>query len=313
MPQSPRYRRYSDHLRGKFGCRVYKIALDAGLECPNRDGSFGSDGCLFCDPAGGSGRRNERSGRSIPQQMLDGMEGLKKRYKAEKFIAYFQSFSNTYAPVKHLKSLYDQAVKFDDVVGLSIATRPDCLPEPVLDLIQSYQPGYDTWVELGVQSLHEKTLEKISRGHGVAVIEAAIRKLKLRDIQVCAHLILGLPGEDLGDMTATIRGVSELKVEAVKLHMLYVTNHSRLASVYRGEGLPLLSKESYVDTAVHLLEHLDPGILVQRLVSEAHRDILVAPEWLRDKSAVIRAIEQELEIRDTRQGKALQSASPPTE
>ena len=311
MPKPSRYNRYSDHLRAKFGCRVYKIALDAGLDCPNRDGRFGSEGCLFCDPAGGSGRREERKGQSIPRQVMAGMDNLKRRYKAEKFIAYFQSFSNTYAPVKRLKSLYDQAVTFDDVVGLSVATRPDCLPEPVLDLIESYRSELDTWVELGVQSLHEETLERISRGHGVSAIEAAVRDLKLRRVQVCAHLILGLPGEGLEDMTATIRGISELEVDAVKLHMLYVTRRSRLAPLYRDAGLSLLSKDAYVDTVVHLLEHLDPAILVQRLVSEAHRDILVAPEWLRDKSAVIRAIEQALELRDTWQGKALHSPPPP--
>lgn len=310
MAQFSRYRRYSDHLRDKFGCRVYKIALDAGLDCPNRDGSIGSDGCLFCDPAGGSGRKDERSRLSIPQQILEGMEGLKRRYKAEKFIAYFQSFSNTYAPVDHLRSLYDQAVGFDDVVGLSIATRPDCLPDTILDLIQSYRPTADTWVELGVQSLHEKTLARISRGHGVAAIESAVRNLKVRKIRVCAHLILGLPGEDLGDMTATIRGISELDVEAVKLHMLYVTRRSRLSSLYRDGDIPLLSKNSYIDAVVHLLEHLDPGILIQRLVSEAHRDLLIAPEWLRDKSSVIRAIEQELERRDTWQGRALHAPHP---
>lgn len=305
MPRESRYTRFSEHLRQRFGCRVYKIALDAGLSCPNRDGTVGDDGCLFCDPAGGSGRKNGGRPVSITEQMRTGMEGLRKRYRAERFIAYFQTFTNTYGPTAHLKALYDEAVAFEDVAGLSIATRPDCLAGDVLDLIQTYTKDFYTWVELGVQSMREETLQTIARGHGVEATVRAVRALKQRDIHVCAHLILGLPGEDLADMTETVRTVSGLGVDAVKFHMLYVTRDSRLARVHGQGALQLMGREEYIRTVIHLLERLDPAILVQRLISEAHRDILVAPEWLKDKSAIIREIEDTLESRSTRQGAAL--------
>jgi radical SAM protein (TIGR01212 family) len=302
---SSRYHRFSDHLRQKFGCRVHKIALDAGLSCPNRDGTISRQGCLYCDPAGGSGRKTERAAVPVSQQMRDAMAGLRRRYGAEKFIAYFQSFTNTYGPIAKLKAIYDEAVGFEDVVGLSIATRPDCLGRKILSLIASYVTAYDTWVELGVQSMHEESLEAIERGHGVAAIESAVRMLKQHHIQVCAHLIVGLPGEGLQDMTATAKRISDLGVDAVKFHMLYVTRTSRLAEVLKQGRLRLFTREEYVKTVAHLLGHLAPHILIQRLVSEAHPDLLLAPEWLKHKSSVIRDIEQELEALDTWQGKAV--------
>lgn len=304
LPYS-RYNRFSDFLRKKFGCRVYKISLDAGLGCPNRDGTVGSDGCLFCDPAGGSGSPHSRARISIPEQVRLGKEGLKKRYQAEKFIAYFQTYTNTYSSRDRLKRLYDLAVTDDDIVGLSIATRPDCLNPDCLELIQSYVPDYDTWVELGVQSMREKTLRSIQRGHGAQDTIRAVQALKLRDIQVCAHLILGLPGENLDDMAASLQAVSDLGVDAVKFHMLYVTRYSRLAEIYNQGELELMSEDEYVRCVVHLLERMHPRILVQRLVSEAHTDILVAPKWLKNKFAIIRNIEKTLETKKTFQGIAL--------
>ncbi|MGB2905525.1 MAG: TIGR01212 family radical SAM protein [Candidatus Aminicenantaceae bacterium] len=309
MMRESRYRRFSKHLKQRFGCRVYKVALDAGLSCPNRDGTVGDDGCLFCDPAGGSGRTTGEAQPSVTEQMRSGMVGLRKRYKAERFIAYFQSFTNTYGSCRQLKTLYDQAVAFEEVVGLSIATRPDCLSSEVLDLIQGYARGFYTWVELGVQSMREETLRTIARGHDVEATAQAVRALRQRGIFVCAHLILGLPGEDLQDMTQTVHEVSALGVDAVKFHMLYVTRFSRLAQVLKQGNLRLLEREEYITTVIHLLEHLAPDILVQRLVSEAHRDILVAPDWLIDKSSVIREIEDALEARNTHQG-ALWGTSP---
>jgi radical SAM protein (TIGR01212 family) len=303
-----RYNRFSDHLRNKFGCRVYKISLDAGLSCPNRDGTISGDGCLFCDPEGGSGRQIARSQIPLTQQIQEGKLWLKRRYGAEKFIAYFQNFSNTYGPLEKLKALYDEAVSDPDIVGLSIATRPDCLAEGVLDLIQGYQDKYDTWIELGIQTLREKSLTYIERGHGVDVIRTAAKQIKQRDIQTCAHLIVGLPGEDLEDMLLTIQGVCDLDIDAVKFHMLYVTERSRLSEKYRAGELPLLTKEQYVITVVRLLEDLAPSILIQRLVSEAHPEILVAPAWLKHKSEVIRDIELRLDRLNTYQGRLFHSA-----
>lgn len=298
-----RYNRFSDHLKDKFGCRVYKISLDAGLSCPNRDGNISELGCLFCDPLGGSGRDHEKSDINLTDQVLSGMSALRKKYKAEKFISYFQTFTNTYGPTTLLKKLYDEALVHEDIIGLSVATRPDCTGEKVLDLIESYTDNYYVWIELGVQSMHERSLQYIERGHNVSAIEQAIRAIKKRNIHVCAHLILGLPGEDLEDMIFTARQVSDMGVDAVKFHMLYITPQSRLAEEYRKGKIHLLNLDQYIEAAVRILENLAPSILIQRLVSEAHSDILTAPEWLKNKSLVIQEIEKELERQATFQGK----------
>lgn len=298
-----RYNRFSDHLKQKFGLKVYKISLDAGFSCPNRDGTISKSGCIFCDSFGGSGRNHSASQTPLAEQVRLGIRALRKKYRAEKFIAYFQTFTNTYGPVSILKQLYDQALSHQDVIGLSIATRPDCIGEEALDLIESYKSEYDVWIELGFQSLHEKSLRFIGRGHDVAKIEEAIRTIKKRDIQVCAHLILGLPGENIEDMVYTIKGVSDLGVDAVKFHMLYVTRHSRLAQDFREGKISLLSQGEYVTAVVKVLENQAPDILIQRLVSEAHSDTLIAPDWLRNKFQVIQDIEDELEKQDTFQGR----------
>ena len=301
--KSSRYRRFSDFLFQKFGCKVYKISLDAGLSCPNRDGTLSQNGCIFCDPGGGSGRRAEKSPLPISEQIRRGMAGLKKKYKAEKFIAYFQTFTNTYGPVEGLRHIYDQAFIHKDIIGLSIATRPDCISPEVLDLISSYTEKYHVWIELGVQSMRPESLIYIERGHGVLETIAAIQALKKRNIPLCAHLILGLPGEDVKDMISTAKSISDLGVDAVKLHMLYVTSHSRLASEYHAGRIALFTKEEYISAAVRILENLAPDIVIQRLVSEAHNDILIAPAWLKNKSETVRLIESELEKHDTWQGK----------
>ena len=305
--KSSRYRRFSDYLFQKFGCKVYKISLDAGLSCPNRDGTLSQNGCLFCDPGGGSGRQAEKSPLPIPEQIRRGMAGLKKKYKVEKFIAYFQTFTNTYGPVEGLRHIYDQALIQKDIIGLSIATRPDCISPEVLDLISTYTEKYQVWIELGIQSLREESLKYIERGHGVADAIAAIQSIKKRNIPTCAHLILGLPGEDVQDMIATAQKISDLGVDAVKLHMLYITSNSRLALEYHAGRLLLFTKEEYISAAVRVLENLAADIVIQRLVSEAHSNILIAPEWLKNKSEIVRLIEAELEKRDTWQGKHYRS------
>jgi len=296
-----RYRKFSRYLREKFGCRVYKITLDAGMSCPNRDGTLGTEGCIFCDPEGGSGRA-EASRLSLTQQIDQGRKGLKRRYKADKFIAYFQSFTNTYAPLPRLKKLYDEAAAHPDIAGLSIATRPDCLSRSILDLISSYADSLETWIELGIQSVHSSSLRYIGRGHGLFSIVDAMRAVQERHVKQCAHLIVGLPGETLEDMQETVKTVSRLGADAVKFHMLYVTRGARLHKEYQEGRLSLMSAEEYVDTVVSLLEHLSPDVLVQRLTSGAHPDILVAPDWLADKSGIIQSIEEELEKRNTWQG-----------
>jgi hypothetical protein len=304
-PEELRYRKFSRYLRETFGCRVYKISLDAGLSCPNRDGTLSTKGCIFCDPSGGSGRKTQPE--SISKQISSGMDGLKKRYKAEKFIAYFQTFTNTYGPLNKLKKLYQEAVQHPDVIGISIATRPDCLNKDILDLIEDYSKKYHTWIELGVQSIHQKSLEYMNRGHSFFETVDAILSLEKRNINVCGHFILGLPGEDVKDMAETARVISRLGIQAAKLHMLYVAKGADLADEYEKGNVPLLTKKEYVQAAVHFLEHLSPEVVIQRLVSEAHPDLLIAPLWLKKKSQVIQEIEIELKAQDTWQGKKYQT------
>ncbi|MBD3414269.1 MAG: TIGR01212 family radical SAM protein [Candidatus Aminicenantes bacterium] len=306
-PDGLRYRKFSSHLKRTLGCRVYKISLDAGLSCPNRDGTFSTQGCFFCDPSGGSGRKTGTQPRSLSEQITSGIIGLKKKYKADKFIAYFQTFTNTYAPHDTLKQLYQQAVQHPDVIGLSIATRPDCLNEANLNLIESHSKNLYTWIELGIQSIHKKSLEYMNRGHGLFETVDALLALKDRSIHVCAHFILGLPEESLEDMAETARVTSRLGIQAAKLHMLYVAQNTSLAKQYKKGTVSLLSKKQYIRAAVNFLEHLSPDVIIQRLVSEAHPDLLIAPEWLKDKSQVIQEIEQELEVQKTWQGKKFHS------
>ncbi|MFW6140619.1 MAG: TIGR01212 family radical SAM protein [Acidobacteriota bacterium] len=306
-PKELRYHKFSHHLKKTFGCRVYKISLDAGLSCPNRDGTLSTKGCLFCDPSGGSGRKSREQPLSISEQISSGIEGLKKRYKADKFIAYFQTFTNTYGPLNKLKKLYQEAVQHPDVIGISIATRPDCLNKDVLDLIEGYSKNYDTWIELGVQSIHQKSLKYMNRGHGLFKTVDALLSLKNKAINVCGHFILGLPGEDLNDMAESARVISRLGIQAAKLHMLYVAEGSQLAEEYKKGKVALLTKKQYVQAAVHFLEHLSPNVIIQRLVSEAHPDLLIAPEWLKNKSQVIQEIQAELQAKDTWQGKKHQN------
>jgi uncharacterized protein len=308
-PHKERYRKFSRHLREKFGCRVYKVTIDAGMSCPNRDGTLSDAGCIYCDPGGGSGRGETVSRLSISQQIENGIKGLKRRYQAEKFIAYFQSFTNTYAPLHRLKQMYDEATAHPDIVGLSLATRPDCLSREIMDLISGYAEHLYTWIELGIQSVHTASLEYIGRGHGLFAIVDSMNAIRERPVRQCAHLIVGLPGESKDDMRETVRTVSRLGADAVKFHMLYIARGARLLHEYERGRVPLLSREEYVDTVVMLLENLAPETLIQRLTSDAHPDILVAPEWLADKSRVIQEIETALEERDTWQGRIYKALS----
>ena len=296
-----RYHRFSGYLRQKFGCRVYRVPLDAGVTCPTRDGAISRGGCLYCDSRGSASALSDtRIG--VRAQMLKGMDAARRRYGAEKFIAYFQAFTNTYAPLEQLKTLYTEATDSPDVVGLSIGTRPDCVPDEVLELIASFVPRFDTWIEYGLQSAHDSTLRAINRGHTAAQFSDAVSRTAARGIKVCAHIILGLPGETGGMMNETARFIARLPVDGVKIHLLHVLKESPLEKLY-GEGkIALLPQEGYVAIVCDFLELLPPGVVIQRLTGEAPRGNLVAPLWALDKHAVLRAITSELEKRDSRQG-----------
>jgi len=297
-----RYTDLNSYLRGLFGCRVQKITLDAGLSCPNRDGTIAFDGCIYCN-ARGSGTGAYGRGLSITAQLEAGKSAMARRYRARKFIAYFQSFSNTHAPLERLKAIYDEALAVDDVVGLFIGTRPDCVSEPVLDLLQSYSRRYLIWAEYGLQSARDATLARIRRGHDLACFQDAVAATRSRNIAVCAHVILGLPGENRADICFTAEILAAAGVDGVKIHSLYVVKGTALAGQLGAGAYRCLGQSEYADLVVDVLERLPARVIIQRLTGDPHPGELIAPAWCRDKAGTLTAIRRRLELRDSWQGR----------
>ncbi len=298
-----RYRDYNSYLREIFGERVQKISLDAGFNCPNRDGTISDTGCIFCDSRGsGSGAMINR-GLSIDDQIMEGRRSAEKRYKARKFIAYFQSFTNTYAPLPQLKDLYTRALNHRGMVGLSIGTRPDCVDQDILALISSFQKDYLVWIEFGLQSAHDVTLSRINRGHDVACFEKGVRMAMEYGLNICVHVIIGLPNESHEMMMGTARYIAGLPIAGVKIHSLYVTKGTPLAALYDKGGYKCLARDVYVEEVVDFLELLPPELVIQRLTGDPVREDLIAPLWALKKTENIRIINRRLEQRDTWQGK----------
>ena len=295
-----RYNQFSAELKRVFGCRVHRISVDAGFSCPNRDGSIATGGCVFCSDRG-SGSFGIARGESIAAQLELGKEVMVRKYKAKKFLAYFQPYSNTYAPAGTLRGLYDAALQVEDIVGLIVGTRPDCLPPETLDLLAEYHERTWFWLELGLQSPIDRTLALINRGHDFASFLAAARRAKARGIRLCVHVILGLPGESREEMLATPAILNDLGVDGVKIHLLHVSRGTPLEQLYHGGGIVLPEMGEYVHLVCDFLERLDPGIFIQRLTGDGGKD-LVAPQWSAAKFEVLNAIDQELERRDSRQG-----------
>jgi radical SAM protein (TIGR01212 family) len=292
----------NSYLRNIFGCRVQKISLDAGLTCPNRDGRISTGGCIYCNSRG-SGTGASRQGLSITEQIMRGKEFLRRRYKAQKFIAYFQSFSNTYGPYEKLKGLYQEALAIDDIVGLSIGTRPDCVDESVLTLLERYAKDYLVWIEYGLQSIHDRTLAVINRGHDVKCFRRAVDKTRGRGIKICAHVILGLPFEDRHDMFATAKAVAAMGIDGIKIHLLYVVKGTRMEKLYLEGEYRCLEQEEYVNLVCDFLELLPPDMVIQRLTGDPHPDELTAPEWSLRKNETLSLIKKILAERDSWQGK----------
>ena len=275
--------------------------MDGGFDCPNRDGTLGSKGCVFCNPESFSPSRRTPSA-SIAQQIDQGIQGVRARHDVDRFIAYFQPATNTYAPLERLRELYSQALRHPNVVGLVIGTRPDSVPDDVLDLLAEL--SRQTWllVEYGLQSIHDRSLDFIGRGHRSDAFFDACRRSRSRHLQIGAHVILGLPGESPEDMRATARELARLRVDAVKIHNLHAVRNTPLADMVADGAVRLLGLDEYVERVVDFLEELPRECVIDRLSGDAPREYLVGPEWCLDKSAVLRAIEAEFRRRGTRQG-----------
>jgi radical SAM protein (TIGR01212 family) len=291
---------FNDYLQEKYGGRVQRLSLNAGFTCPTRDGKIDKEGCIYCNEKGFSPFFQTRL--SIKRQVEKAAEYAKRRYKAEKFIAYFQNGTNTYGPHSALKKAYDIVKDFPDIVALSISTRPDCIDEKRLDLIESYSEGYEVWIEYGLQSSHDRTLKFINRRHTFHDFVEAVKMTAERKIKVGAHLILGLPGETREDMLKTAKKIADLPIAGIKLHVLHVLKGTKLEEYYKEGSIHLLPFQEYVNTVCDFLEITNPRCVIFRLVSDANPNFLIAPRWINRKSEVINAINKEFERRNTGQG-----------
>ena len=295
-----RYNQFSAYLKNKFGAKVYKITLDAGFSCPNRDGTISTGGCIFCDD-GGSFSQAHSNLLSIEEQVNIGAKTLHDRFKAEKFMSYFQAYTNTYKPVNELERIYKSALNHPDVVGLSIGTRPDCVEDDKLNLISDIAQDYYTWVEYGLQSIHNKTLKKINRGHDFDCFLKAYERTKEKGINVCTHVIFGL-WETRNEILETAQKLAELKVDGVKIHMLCALKDTKLAKLYENKEIDFMSEEEYVNLVCDFLEILPQTTTIHRLAGNGLKKNLIAPRWLGAKLDCLNKIDRELLKRNSYQG-----------
>ncbi|MGQ9630035.1 MAG: TIGR01212 family radical SAM protein [bacterium] len=297
-----RYNSYSQYLRKIFGCRVHKVVVHGGFTCPNRDGTLGTGGCIYCNNAAFTPAYCDPS-LPISEQVRRGIERLKKRYKAQKFIVYFQPYTNTYAPVERLESLYREALSHEDAVGLAIGTRSDCVEDEKLDLLEELARTHFVTLEYGVESIRDETLRFIRRGHNTQTTLDAISRTKGRGIRICAHIILGFPTETREDILKMADAISHWGIDFLKIHNLQVVRDTPLADIFARKPFPLPSYGEYIDLVCCFLERLSPSIVVERFFAEAPSNLLIAPQWEKRGSEILRDIEAELERRETYQGK----------
>lgn len=295
------YNDYNSYLKDKYGSRVYRIGLDAGFSCPNRDGAKGIGGCIYCNEDGSRASYTNPKD-PVSKQLAGRIKYLKEKRGAEKFIAYFQAFTNTYAPLDRLKKIYDEVLPFDGIVGISIGTRPDTIDRDKLKLMASYKDRYEVWLEYGLQSSHDKTLKYINRGHKFGDFLKALSITKEFDISVSAHIILGLPGETKDDMLETAGKMTELGIDGIKIHLLHILKGSALEKLYNEGKIKILEQDEYAELVCDFLEHISPNIIVQRLTGEGTRPNHIAPLWAFDKIGTINKIKRALLQRQTYQG-----------
>jgi uncharacterized protein len=285
----------------KFGGKIRKVSLDAGLGCPNRDGKVGRGGCIFCDPESFSPSRRLNLS-SITAQLEEGMRQSLVRFPSQRFIAYFQPGTNTYGPFDRLQASYEEALAHPKVVGLAVGTRPDCVSDEVLDLLADLSRRTFVQIEYGLQSSHDRSLRWMNRGHQFDAFLDAVRRSRQRALNVSVHVILGLPGESREEMTATARELAKLEIHSVKLHNLFAVKNTPLAKMVEGGEVVLPAMADYVGCVVDFLELTPAGVVIERLCGDAPRQYLIGPSWCADKSAVKRAVEAEFQRRGTRQG-----------
>lgn len=302
-----RYLTLNTYFKNRFNRRVQKISLDAGLTCPNRDGAISDRGCIFCDEKG-SGTGAFKSGLSLTEQLQRAQ--VSHRYKDTGFIAYFQSFTNTYAPLEQLREMWETALAPENVIGLSVGTRPDCLEDETVELLASYTNEYEVWLELGLQSASDRTLELINRGHTASDFARTVERVKGKGLKILAHVIIGLPGEGEKEILDTAGFVTDLGLDGVKIHSLYVPEGTELAAMHEQGRFSCQSQDEYVALAVKFLENISENMIVHRLTGDPDPSRLVAPQWSLDKHRTLALIRERLEKMDTWQGKQRGAGRP---
>ena len=293
-----RYYPYSKYLKETFGKKVYKITLDSGFYCPNRDGTISKGGCIFCDEVGSFSRCGAKS--SIKEQIITSMAHLERQFKAQAFIAYFQSYSNTYAPIEKLKEIYDSVFFDEKIVSISIGTRPDCVDNKKLDLISTYKVP---WIEYGLQSAHDETLRWMNRGHDFECFKKAVIETKKRGIKVCAHIILGFPNETREMMLKTARKLAKLEIDGIKIHMLTILKDSPLLKYYEQNPFYLMNMEQYCEIVCDILEILPPTTTIERIAGTGYSETTTAPMWVNRRFEILNMIDKILIQRNSNQGK----------
>ena len=289
-------------LRERFGEKVYKVTLDGGMTCPNRDGKLGSRGCIFCSE-GGSGDFAADRKLSVNEQIESQISLLLAKRPIRKYVAYFQAYTNTYAPVEYLRKIFTEALAHPKVVALSIGTRPDCLGEDVLELLAELNRVKPVWVELGLQTIHERTAEYIRRGYPLSCFEEAVRALRERGIEVIVHTILGLPGERQEDILETMKYLNERDIQGIKLQLLHVLKGTDLAEDYLAGKFRTLEREEYLELAIACLEQLDPRIVIHRITGDGPKELLLAPLWASRKREVLNLLHHKMKMEGRWQGR----------
>ena len=291
-------------MKQQYGAKIYKAALDGGMTCPNRDGTLGTRGCIFCSDNGSGDFASPRCA-SVTLQIDNAIDGISKKVKAAGYIAYFQSFTNTYAPVEYLENIFYEAISHPHVKILSIATRPDCISDEILELLCRLNKIKPVWVELGLQSIHEKTALWMRRGYKLSVYDDAVKNLKNKGITVITHTILGLPGESDEDVLSTIKHLNEIKSDGIKLQLLHVLKGTDLALEYEQGLYKPLEFDEYINLLIKCLEHISPEIIIHRITGDGPGKLMLAPMWSTKKRIVLNTLHSEMKRRHSFQGRAL--------
>lgn len=291
-------------LRERFGEKVYKVTLNGGMSCPNRDGTLGTRGCIFCSE-GGSGDFAADVSLSVTEQIESQIALLSGKRPIQKYIAYFQAYTNTYAPVEYLRKIFKEAMSHPRIVALSVGTRPDCLGEEVLDLLEELNRIKLVWIELGLQTIHEKTAQYIRRGYRLSCFDQAVENLRKRNIEVIVHTILGLPGESREEILETMRYLNKKDIQGIKLQLLHVLKGTDLAYDYLAGRFQVYEREEYLDLLIECLENLDPEIVIHRITGDGPKDLLIAPLWASRKREVLNLLHHQMKEQNSYQGKSL--------